>query len=1191
MNDLKRENIEPEILRSSLDLVILQLVRLGLDPRTFPFMDAPDTHVLTSSLDLLTRLSCIINETTITLRGQLFTELSLDPRLGALMTNTYVDVGGERLLARSAIIVAILSAPGSLFYMGGASKEAKAEARSRVAVGASEFDSDLFYLCSVYKNWENAGLIDPVHRRCTTCQKVVSKRLDSCRSCRTQHANINGLNNKVLQIVYRSFEFYMKTILNTRWKLTASSNVVIESDERDAIGEQLYKLFPEQAGHLLVCHLPDNGIRLINNEIRARINDTSVYVQRIHDHGHQHFVTMSITQLPSGDHIVDRLHPVPSKCLPPVPIKDLFSLKNVGYLVHNEIRKALDNRRSEPWTKWFTYEFDRRSCSITIWGMESDRIIIKTIVQSMFDDARAKLSAITDSIECGPIRASFRSGLLCSNIETMDNTLRLYLQHVPCKNFTELKKWLQTNLGIDLYHIKENNFRQRNANDDRDVRYEAPPFFIVFKSAEMFNKAKGRVPRDCVCSQDTVLLSSTMGIRMDQKDTWGRQLIITMNRLYETKTSEQILERLTPHVIDCRERGKKTRSLQPALRLTNLPDSTNESTIHRILHRVKPVKINLYPANADGTGSSTANIFYDNEQQRDQARLILQLALCDQPIQITIRKKRNGMLTEKWVMPTVTNLVPKESLTQSFIITAINREAALKLYNEIIPKLEPLWKVDSTATVTVLQSDLYPYFDKLVENIAAQFDTHVEQQPFDQKRGNNGSDSDKRCIFSGAPPSETALAAAMLAQATSPIVIRITNERQKRLFSELLDEKLIETWCHRLNLKLTEKNTSRTVLEIRGPQIEQGQLMREIADYSDKFEERFRVHDLSTTIGNLFNRQKTAAVKLDEIAQKWSRRGCDVSYLRKTNSLIIHAQPRTAQVDIRTCETEVKQMLAELAASDDVSRDKRQCVFCRQMSASTRLFRICGHAYCQCASSSLSQMFPFQCHEPTCKTSVHIQDLQEIFTDRGELSRLCKRSLQVYLKEHASTDDRLFCPNGDCDGLLRSSAGYRICVACGHNVCVSCRIIDDDLHEGRTCAERRTIRCEMGEFLPKLYEAAEKYAKNNWPPQLPPIIRIDHNLPLFEGCLSLQRFYKAVETDGDRPPPELSRGFFAFHGTTSDSIKPICTFGFDPKRRHGQVHGPGEYFGVTANVSDGYCRETNGCEIKTMIVAFILRCH
>ncbi|CAF1690200.1 unnamed protein product, partial [Adineta ricciae] len=173
---------------------------------------------------------------------------------------------------------------------------------------------------------------------------------------------------------------------------------------------------------------------------------------------------------------------------------------------------------------------------------------------------------------------------------------------------------------------------------------------------------------------------------------------------------------------------------------------------------------------------------YDNEQQRDQARLILQLALCDQPILITIRKKRNGMLTEKWVMPTVTNLVPKESPTQSFIITAINREAALKLYNEIIPKLEPLWKVDSTATVTVLQSDLYPYFDKLVENIAAQFDTHVEQQPFDQKRGNNGSDSDKRCIFSDAPSSETALAAAMLAQATSPIVIRITSERQKRLF-------------------------------------------------------------------------------------------------------------------------------------------------------------------------------------------------------------------------------------------------------------------------------------------------------------------------------------------------------------------------------------------------------------------------
>jgi hypothetical protein len=344
---------------------------------------------------------------------------------------------------------------------------------------------------------------------------------------------------------------------------------------------------------------------------------------------------------------------------------------------------------------------------------------------------------------------------------------------------------------------------------------------------------------------------------------------------------------------------------------------------------------------------------------------------------------------------------------------------------------------------------------------------------------------------------------------------------------------------------------------------------------------------LSTATNNLFGRKKAANVKLDEIAKKWSTHDCTVSYVKKTASILIYAQCGTSQANIETCETEVKIMLAELTASDGASQDSKQCVFCRQMSASTQVLRLCGHAYCRCASSILSQTFPLRCCEPRCQTNIHIQDLQEIFPEHEEFIGICKRSLQTYLTTHGGTIDQLFCPNNECNGLIRRSAGYQTCFTCGRGVCPLCRIIDDDLHEGRTCAEREKILREMGEFLPQLFKAAEKYARDNWSPSLPPIIRIDLNQSLIEKCLSLQRFYKAVEILGDRPPPDIARGFFAFHGTAADAIKPICNQGFDPTRRRGQAYGTGEYFGVTPDISDGYSHGTNSVGgVKSMLIAF-----
>lgn len=1188
-SDLKRENIEPEILRSSLDLVVLQLVRLGLDPRTFPFIDAPAMNILDSSLELLTRLSCISNGMTSTVRGQLFAELALDPRRSAFMVDMYIDVGGEPMLALTSKIVAILSAPGSLFYMGGVDKKAKDEARSRVAVGAYEHDSDLFYLCAVYNNWKNAGTIDRTTNKCTTCQKSVLKRFDVCRSCRTQYSNANGLNNKILQIIDSSSDLYIKTITNYRWKLTPSSKTVAECDERDIIGERLYRLFPEQLGHLLVAHLPDEGVRLISSDLRARITDTSAFVQRLHDHGRQHFISMSITQLPAGDYMVDHLHPVPSRGLPPISIEKLFSWENIGWMVNNEIRKKFDEHRAESWTKFLVYEYDRRVSRITLWGLRSDKILVQNTFTPIFTDVRTRLQAKTYSIECGSIQASFKNGLICSNIEAMDSTLRIDLQHVPCANFNQLQTWLQTKLGITRQDIKENSFRARSSTTEEDDDYEAPPFHITFKSADVFKEATKRLPQHYIYPQG--MSSSISGTRMNEKDAWGRQLTITTARGTGLKTAEEILQQLAPLVIDCRERGKTNRQSQPALQVSNLPANANEPFVRQALQPVNPVRVNIRQTNTDGTGSASAHIFFTDEQQRQQACIILQSGLCRRPILISIRSKKTQQLIGKTVVPTISDIPQKESPAQNFLITAVNRDKAHQLYTEILPRLNPSWVVDSSALVTVSHTDAYPNFTALVQQIAAKFESEVQQQSYEQKHHKNAPNNDIRCIFSHAPPAKTALAAAMLAQITSPTIIRLTNDRQKRLFQELFDQNLIQNWCHQRNLKLEKKDKWGNTIEIRGLQIQQGQLMRLIADYSDQFDQRFREHELSTSIGNLFGRQKTANVKLNEINQKWSPKGCTVLYVKRNNFIVVYGQPSIKQADIQACERELRHMLSELAGSDDASRDERQCVFCRKMSGKTKILRLCGHSYCRCASGVLSESYPFQCREPTCKAYIDVQDLQEIFSGRDELLPLCKRSLQIYLEKNANADDRRFCPNDECDGLIKCSLGYQTCLTCGQAVCPLCRIIDDDLHQGRTCAEREKLQREMGEFLPRLFRAAESYARNNWTPELPPIIRIDPNLPLAEKCPSLEQFYRAVLALGDRPPPDLGRGFFAFHGTASNAIKPICTQGFDPTRRRGQAYGPGEYFGLTAAVSDGYSHISQGGEVKHMLVAFILRCN
>ena len=74
-----------------------------------------------------------------------------------------------------------------------------------------------------------------------------------------------------------------------------------------------------------------------------------------------------------------------------------------------------------------------------------------------------------------------------------------------------------------------------------------------------------------------------------------------------------------------------------------------------------------------------------------------------------------------------------------------------------------------------------------------------------------------------------------------------------------------------------KKDKYGTVIEIRGPKVQQGQLMRRIADYSDDFDQRYRVLDLNASMIGYFGRQKASDVRLQVINSVWLQKGCTVT--------------------------------------------------------------------------------------------------------------------------------------------------------------------------------------------------------------------------------------------------------------------------------------------------------------------------
>jgi HrpA-like RNA helicase len=1207
--ELKRLNIEPEIVRSSLDLVLLQLIQLNLDPNTFPFMDQPKSDVINNSLDLLTRLECI-DDRKVTRKGELFTGLGLDPRLSAFIVEIYTEYGS--LLEITTGIVAVLSAPGTIFFIGGATKQAKQEAKNRVATQAQHYKSDLFHLYAVYDGWKNARTKE-TEGECSGCKKPVIR----C-TCRVKYSNDNGLNNKILQIIDDSYRSIIRQIKNARW-LKAGTEMA--QNTMDIIGIRLAQLFPEQHGYLLVPKLPTKGVQLVSTNIRASISETSVFIQKLHTDSnnelYHHFVAMSITQLPSGKLIVEKLHPIPkTSAAVESPIQSLMTIENISYEISRHIEERLKTYQSQPWGKRLVYQYDRPHCRSVIWGPSADKSKIISIGESVRNEILKNFSDKYELLECGPIKASFQSGLLCTHINTMNNALRLDLQNVPNQTSNELKYWLKKIIDIEWDDIEEHTFyttkveTSKKTNNDQSTR-----LCLTFKNEDAFQRATNKVPPQYLSEQ-----GNNFKIRRDnEKETWGRELVIQTS---VNVTAQNIIDRYGADVvINCIQLNKQNDKShrESSLKLNNLPLTSEETFLRECLQKAggpTPTHVHVESTNNDACGC--AKITFKNEEQRNRAAIIYELNLCQSSFLISCREKTG--IKQKLVETKLekcddvdTAQTHSHPLAQNhFRITLISREATLQIFSSSTKTTKSLaaatsistlfntfkWTVDSSATITILRTDLYPDLKQIVDRICDKFSVQVEITDV--------SDCNKRCTFNHGSPQMTSLAASMLAKNFACMKIKLNTNRQKQLFIELEEVGELQKWAN--ELRLASKNKHNAIIKIQGPQIAQGQLMRRIADYSDDFDKRFREYELNASIAPFFGLRKAASNKLQQIASRYTSKLCLVSFISRTSTIVINGKPKVLMADMNDCENDVMQLLNEMTTTmhdeenDDndgeesigAVRQGHPCVFCKQESSnSTSFFRICGHAYCRCAAQTLStcNSFPLQCKD--CKTNIHISDVQFIFSNNEELFlNLLKSSIQGYLTTNVQQDDRTFCPNDECNGLIKFSRNYQTCLTCGRSVCSKCQVIDDELHVDRTCVQLAEEK-KRRKFLPQLFIAAKKFVQDNWPidTQMQPIGRIDENPYLAKQYKSLARFYEGSKTLGHSFPPDLAKGFFAYHGSSSQAILPICQNGFDPKRRSGQAYGRGEYFGVTANISHGYSqKEGSQSGFSQIIITFILRC-
>jgi len=145
-----QENTEPEILRTNLGSVVLQLKSLGIDDLVnFDFVDPPPSDTLARALEMLFFLGALDDEGGLTRLGRQMAEFPIDP----MMAKSLVVAGESGCLSEVLSLCAMLSVGNTVFFRP---KDKAMHADNAKATFTSP-EGDLHTLIRVYVQWVDTG--------------------------------------------------------------------------------------------------------------------------------------------------------------------------------------------------------------------------------------------------------------------------------------------------------------------------------------------------------------------------------------------------------------------------------------------------------------------------------------------------------------------------------------------------------------------------------------------------------------------------------------------------------------------------------------------------------------------------------------------------------------------------------------------------------------------------------------------------------------------------------------------------------------------------------------------------------------------------------------------------------------------------------------------------------------------------
>eukprot|EP00798_Chlamydomonas_sp_ICE-L_P002718 gene2718-12591_t len=212
-----QEQTYPEILRSNLGSVVLQLKKLGIDDLVhFDFMDPPAPETLMRALELLNYLGAIDDDGNLTAVGTTMSEFPLDPQLAKMMVASPEFKCSNEILS----IAAMLSVP-NVFIRPKEAQKAADESKARF----THVDGDQLTLLNVYHAYKSKNE-DP-----SWCYDnfLNFRALKSADSVRTQLVRIcTRLNIRLVSTAFDDRTYYT----NIRKAITAGFFMQIAHVER-----------------------------------------------------------------------------------------------------------------------------------------------------------------------------------------------------------------------------------------------------------------------------------------------------------------------------------------------------------------------------------------------------------------------------------------------------------------------------------------------------------------------------------------------------------------------------------------------------------------------------------------------------------------------------------------------------------------------------------------------------------------------------------------------------------------------------------------------------------------------------------------------------------------------------------------------------------------------------------------------